>query len=102
MERRHQERMRLATRAALERDRNDGPKPEDPTTMMTANELNEIYRTQLEALAPSAGPIRHMLAETRRPATRDVDAGPAGLGVVRPAPAPPQHYSLHEAAVHQL
>ena len=70
--------------------------------MMTANELNEIYQAELEVLAASAGAIRHMLAETRRRPPGDVDAGPAGLGVVRPAPAPPQHYSLHEAAVHQL
>ena len=66
MERRHQERMRRATRAAIERDRNDGPKPEDPKTTMTANELNKIYQAQLEVLAPSAGAIRHMLAEMRR------------------------------------
>ena len=34
--------------------------------MMTAKELNEIYQAELEVLAPSAGAIRHMLAETRR------------------------------------
>ena len=36
----------------------DGPKPDDAKTMMTANELNEIYQAELEVLAPSAGAIR--------------------------------------------
>ena len=44
----------------------DGPKPEDARTMLTANELNEIYQAELDVLAPGAGAIRHMLAETRR------------------------------------
>ena len=58
--------------------------------MITAEELNGLYQTELAALAqepvngnPSAISMRHMLAETRRRPPGAWTPEPADLGVVR-------------------